>query len=804
MPESEWCRLLLMGDWNADLSDPNDKAAEVLKLVAKQMGLRIVETGPTRGNNTLDFALVGSQIKVEGIRKETTTLSDHDILLLDLQIPKPLKTNNLELPNKKMADRITLKAWKNSKNTLQFMKSVDKQMNSRNYKILKTNKKKKIENELLNQILQLQDEDTDIKSIIQNYWKEEIRSNEINRYSAVPNEIKEAFRFLKNVFKFHEYDRKDGSIVNKIQTEDGNIIFEKNEVSRILIETLQSQQTLEHEPKYEDPIKFPSLEPLTNDECLNLIKELSFNKAITTDGISDIIFKPDLSSKTAKIFKNLWSCDWEAHISNPHHFNIRLVPLNKMHPQIPTKDKFRPICIMSPIPKLMEARVGLKLKLYAEERLYRGQTGFVPNCGIILNQMRAIDRVTERTCRRTKIFGLFLDFSNAFNTILHRKLYQKLEKILTVDEVQLIKAIYSRFRISMGQHNFKPNIGVAQGSTISPLLFNIYTEDLYEEVEKHSVSVEDNMGYADDTLVLCTSLYQLRKVISAIKQWSIENNLKLNEAKSGIVEFLPRTGRTTTALELGDKFEGIPIVDSYKYLGLWLNQKLTMQPQMDHILKKTNFITIKLWPVLKKISLEYRKNLWTILIRPLFEQLTILFYSERSITNKDKVLLLLRKTFRKFTLIGKNVENAILDDLMGFNLEDRADWNTIQAKKRWEKRLGKKLYPAENEEEVMKLKERIMKKTHRLLPHQLQEFLNLQTSKCPLCPLFCSKVHLEEHGIEIPSYDEIIRDVENKTLEAKKEKLSRNKTLDRLGKFIEIYNEKIKGHLNQKVESQTT
>ena len=48
-----------LGDWNADLSDPNDKAAEVLKLVAKQMGLQIVETGPTRGNNTLDFALVG-------------------------------------------------------------------------------------------------------------------------------------------------------------------------------------------------------------------------------------------------------------------------------------------------------------------------------------------------------------------------------------------------------------------------------------------------------------------------------------------------------------------------------------------------------------------------------------------------------------------------------------------------------------------------------------------------------------------------------------------------------------------------
>ena len=201
--------------------------------------------------------------------------------------------------------------------------------------------------------------------------------------------------------------------------------------------------------------------------------------------------------------------------------------------------------------------------------------------------------------------------------------------------------------------SFKPNIGVAQGSTISPLLFNVYTEELYKEIEKHFIPVEDNLGYADDTLVLCTSLSQLREVIKTIKQWSIENNLKLNESKSGIIEFLPRAGKTTKILKLGDKFEGIPIVNSNKYLGLWLNQKLTMQPQLDHILKKTNFITIKLWPVLKKISLDYRKNLWTILVRPLFEQLTMLYYSERSITNKNKVLLLLRKTFRKFTHLDR-------------------------------------------------------------------------------------------------------------------------------------------------------
>jgi len=45
------------------------------------------------------------------------------------------------------------------------------------------------------------------------------------------------------------------------------------------------------------------------------------------------------------------------------------------------------------------------------------------------------------------------------------------------------------------------------------------------------------LGYADDLLVICSSLTQLRKVLEIIRVWSSQNNLKLNE-KSGIMEFL--------------------------------------------------------------------------------------------------------------------------------------------------------------------------------------------------------------------------------------------------------------------------
>ena len=76
------------------------------------------------------------------------------------------------------------------------------------------------------------------------------------------------------------------------------------------------------------------------------------------------------------------------------------------------------------------------------------------------------------------------------------------------------------------------------------------------------------MGYADDLLVLVTSLTQLRRIINIIRSWCEDNNLKLNAQKSGVLEFMPRLGKDNYFLEVGTEFDGIPVVNKYKYLGI--------------------------------------------------------------------------------------------------------------------------------------------------------------------------------------------------------------------------------------------
>lgn len=88
-----------------------------------------------------------------------------------------------------------------------------------------------------------------------------------------------------------------------------------------------------------------------------------------------------------------------------------------------------------------------------------------------------------------------------------------------------LKAIYSRLTIKIGNEKTKCNIGVAQGSMISPALFDIYSEELISRLIDMGYSIEDILAYADDHLIICDSLEDVLKAISMVRSWCSAANI---------------------------------------------------------------------------------------------------------------------------------------------------------------------------------------------------------------------------------------------------------------------------------------
>jgi len=430
--------------------------------------------------------------------------------------------------------------------------------------------------------------------------------------------------------------------------------------------------------------------------------------------------------------------------------------------------------VQSPIVKILEARFLPKLQEYLTYKLDRSQTGFVRKMGVQVNLTRALERITMRTKQKKPVYGLFIDFSNAYNSVPHTLLFKKLREkhLFTEEEVCFLEQLYVRYRIKLGNAYLKTNKGVAQGSVISPALFNIFIEDLSQKLEeKAGISMEDRLYYADDILLLTTSTEQLEKAIETVESWSTSNGMTLNKAKSGIVIFahrratkVPKMEKITEENSPGKEkkrtkksrwvpkekekeIAGVPICDKYKYLGTWLDPKLTCGPQIGHIKKKTAHIFVKLYPYLSSASADARRDMWQTMIAPLFNAALVLLEFEHSETQRLNLERVRRLTFKQFMMISKRTNTTLVDEMIRKNLRVVAQATVTTCNEQWEQR---KAYQGI----TSSLPCLARKNGLRGVPNNWCELVNTMVKPCPKCKtkgIVTSRWHLlTEHRVRLP------------------------------------------------------
>ncbi|ETO08756.1 hypothetical protein RFI_28632 [Reticulomyxa filosa] len=377
---------------------------------------------------------------------------------------------------------------------------------------------------------------------------------------------------------------------------------------------------------------------ITEEEVIEAIRHISAYKSQGPDNIHNLMLKnggQSLIDSLVILFG--WSYRIGYFPKEWKKSNIVAIPKPDRDPSI--CKNYRPISLLSCVGKLMERIITMRLMKYLNENqmLQQNQAGFQSwhNTSELL--LRLSESIHASFDKNGVTYAAMLDISAAYDSVWRDGLRYKMR-----NEFNLRGRLYWWIDSFLSDRSGKVvlngtnssiyefNTGVPQGSSLSPLLFLLYINDITQEIYE---PIQCGM-FADD-VALWTSIYTsnvgemtrqlqlLQNSLDGIASWASKWKLLLSSEKSQCITFRNKNKRKYTSMFLHLRDEKIPETNKVKYLGLIMDTQLSYKEHINYVYgkaaRKLGYLTFLCSYKGIRPSLSVYNLLYKTIIRPNLE-----------------------------------------------------------------------------------------------------------------------------------------------------------------------------------------
>ena len=150
--------------------------------------------------------------------------------------------------------------------------------------------------------------------------------------------------------------------------------------------------------------------------------------------------------------------------------------------------------------------------------------------------------------RNQKFYICFVDFRKAYDSIWYRYLFHKLCMYgIHRNFISLLEDVYMKSKLSIHlpngtTHFFPSSTGLKQGCNLSPILFNLFINDIgdiFDQDQCQPLSILklslNHLLYADDLVLIPETKNGLQQCLNKLQKYCEKNRITVNNKKTKVM-----------------------------------------------------------------------------------------------------------------------------------------------------------------------------------------------------------------------------------------------------------------------------